>query len=172
VTPTQRLMVGGIVVLGGIGGFASGRLLFRPSPNVTQPIAFNHQLHAGELEMTCDVCHEFYASSRHSGLPSLTACMDCHEEPATESAEEQKIRELVAAGQDDVFRKLFKMPDHVFYSHRRHVELGEIACETCHGAVATSSVPPQRPLVRVSMNSCVECHEREQVSSECTACHR
>ncbi len=171
-TQVQRLMVGAIVLLGGIGGFACGRFLFRPSPNVVQPIAFNHQLHTGELEMTCDICHQFYSSGKHSGLPSLASCMDCHEEPLTESPEEQKIRDLAAAGQDDVFRKLFKMPDHVFYSHRRHAELGEIACETCHGAVATSSVPPQRPLVRVSMNSCVECHEREQVSSECTSCHR
>jgi hypothetical protein len=98
--------------------------------------------------------------------------MDCHEEPLTESPEEQKIRDLAAAGQDDVFRKLFKMPDHVFYSHRRHAEIGAIPCETCHGALAATSVPPERPMVHVTMDSCLECHEREQVRSECTSCHR
>jgi hypothetical protein len=165
-------MIGAIVVTGAAGGFVSGRILFRPSPNVTQPIAFNHQLHTAELEMTCDVCHEFYASSEHSGLPSLELCMDCHEEPLTESPEEQKIQDLFGAGQNDVFRKLFKMPDHVFYSHRRHAGIGEIPCETCHGAVAATSVPPERPMVRVSMDACVDCHEREQVNSECTSCHR
>jgi hypothetical protein len=165
-------LVGAIVFLGGIGGFACGRFLFRPSPDVAQPIAFNHQLHAGELEMTCDICHQFYSSGNHSGLPLLTNCLDCHEEPLTESPEEQKIRDLAAAGQDDVFRKLFKMPDHVFYSHRRHAEIGKIPCETCHGAVAATSTPPERPMVRVSMDSCLECHEREQVRSECTSCHR
>lgn len=171
-TPVQRLMVGAIVVLGGIGGFACGRFLLRPSPNVAQPIAFNHQLHTGELEMTCDVCHRFYSSSKHSGLPSLASCMECHDQPLTEKPEEQKIRDLVAAGQDDVFRKLLKMPDHVFYSHRRHAAIGGIPCETCHGAIAATSVPPERPLVRVSMDSCRECHEREQVRAECTSCHR
>ena len=171
-TPFQRLLVGAIVVLGGIGGFACGRLLLRPARNVLQPIAFNHQLHTEELGMTCDVCHQFYSSGKHSGLPSLASCMDCHEEPLTESPEEQKIRDLAAAGQDDVFLKLFKMPDHVFYSHRRHAEIGEIPCETCHGAVDTASVPPELPLVRVSMNFCLDCHEREQTRSECTTCHR
>jgi len=171
-TPVQRLMIGAIVLLGGAGGFGFGRVLFRPATNVVQPIAFNHQLHGGELEMPCDACHAFFANGKHSGLPSLATCMDCHEEPLTESPEEQKIRDMAAAGQDDVFLKLFKLPDHVFYSHRRHAALGEIPCETCHGPVATALVPPERPLVRVSMDFCVKCHEREQIRAECTSCHR
>jgi hypothetical protein len=85
---------------------------------------------------------------------------------------EQRIRDLSEAGHDDVFRKLFKMPDHVFYSHRRHAGLGEIPCETCHGDVETSATPPERALVRVTMGFCTECHENRSVASECTTCHR
>jgi hypothetical protein len=172
VTPTQRLLIAAFVAVGSAGGFALGRVLFRPVTRVNQPIVFNHQIHAGELEIPCDLCHEYYATSEHSGLPLLTTCMDCHEEPLTESVEEQKIRDLAEDGDVDVFRKLFELPDHAFYSHRRHAELGQIPCETCHGDVATTDVPPERPLVRVSMDFCVDCHDREQVRSECTTCHR
>jgi hypothetical protein len=164
-----------IAVVIGIGfaaGFAAGRILFRPVPNVVQPIAFNHQTHAEQLEMPCDTCHEYYAEGQHSGLPSLTTCLDCHEDAVTESPEEQKVRDLAAAGQLDVFGKLFKLPDHAFYSHRRHAEIAQIPCETCHGDVAGTTAPPERPLVRVTMDFCVDCHEREQVRSECTSCHR
>ena len=150
----------------------AGRSLFRPSPAIAQPIAFNHQTHAGELEIPCDVCHEFYGSSRHAGLPSLTICLDCHEDALTESSEEQKIRDLAEAGQFDVFYKLFKLPDHAFYSHRRHATLGKIPCETCHGDIAATTVPPSQPLLRLTMDSCIDCHERHEVRTECTTCHR
>lgn len=170
--PVQRLLIGAIVILGGVGGFAFGRFLLRPSTDVPQPIAFNHALHTGDVGMTCDMCHPFFESGLHSGLPRLGTCMECHEEPLTESEEEQRIRDLAAEGEDDVFRKLFKLPDHVFYSHRRHAALGEIPCETCHGDVATSTTPPERPLVRVTMDFCTECHEDRNVESECTTCHR
>ncbi len=171
-SPARRLLIGAIVLVTGVGGFATGRALFRPAERVVQPIAFNHQKHVEELEIDCDVCHEFYRTSQHSGLPTLATCLGCHEDPQTDLPEEQKVRDLAAAGEDDVFRKLFKMPDHVFYSHRRHVELAEIPCETCHGAIAASTAPPERPLLRVSMDFCLECHDDSDVSPDCTACHR
>ena len=170
-TPIQRLLIGAFVALGSVAGFAAGRAWFRPVTRVEQPIAFSHRVHAGDLEIPCDMCHEHYATGEHSGLPLLTTCMDCHEEPLTESAEEEKIRDLVEAGEIDVFRKLFELPDHAFYSHRRHTELAEIPCETCHGEIETTDVPPERPLVRVSMDFCIDCHDREQIDSECTSCH-
>jgi len=172
VTPIRRLAIGGAVAVCFSVGFAAGRALFRPSTNIVQPIAFNHQTHAGELEIPCDVCHEFYTESEHSGLPALTTCLDCHEDAVTDSPEEQKIRDLAEAEQLDVFRKLFKLPDHAFYSHRRHAGSGEIACETCHGEIATTAAPPERPLVRITMDFCIDCHERERIRSECTSCHR
>ena len=170
--PVQRFFIAAIAIAGGLIGLGTGRALFRPVPSVEQPIAFNHQTHAGELEITCDVCHEFYTSSRHSGLPSLTTCLDCHEDAVTESVEEQKIRDLAEAGQLDVFDKLFKLPDHTFYSHRRHANIGEIPCETCHGDIAATTTPPTQSLVRVTMEFCIDCHESSDVQTECTACHR
>jgi len=154
----------------GTGGFAAGRHLLRPSDRVEQPIAFNHAVHADVAD--CDTCHMYYSERNHSGLPSLELCMECHEDAVTESAEEQKIRDFMAAGNPPEFRKLFRLPDNVFYSHRRHVSLGELECETCHGAIAATLTPPEEPLIRISMQFCLDCHEDHGVSESCTACHR
>ncbi len=170
--PTQRLLIGAIVGFSLAGGIATGRALFRPREGASQPIAFNHHIHVEELALECDTCHEFYTTGRHAGLPTLSTCLACHEEPLTESAEEQKILDLAEAGQDDVFRKLFRLADHSFYSHRRHAVLGELPCETCHGSIAQTTQPPEHALVRITMDFCVDCHERDDVASDCTSCHR
>ncbi len=153
-------------------GYVTGRALFRPSRRVVQPIAFNHQKHVEEVGMECNDCHELVETGRHAGLPTLTTCMDCHEEPVSDHPEEQKVRDLAQAGQDDVFLKLFRLADHAFYTHRRHVAVAGIECETCHGGIAETTVPPERPLVRITMDHCVDCHQNEGVSSDCSRCHR
>jgi len=170
VTPTQRIWIGALAVACGSVGFAAGRALLRPRPEVYQPIAFNHQKHVEMID--CSDCHAHYADSEHSGLPMLSDCMVCHEEPQSDVAEEQRVRELAEAGEDDVFVKLFRLPDNVVYSHRRHVSVAGLECLTCHGPIAETSAPPDRPLVRVTMDFCIDCHEREDASTDCTACHR
>ena len=44
----------------------------------TQPIAFSHHLHAGELSIDCQYCHSGAETSRHAGIPSANVCMNCH----------------------------------------------------------------------------------------------
>jgi cytochrome c7-like protein len=43
-----------------------------------QPIAFSHQLHAGELQVSCLYCHFGTEKSRHAGVPPENVCMNCH----------------------------------------------------------------------------------------------
>lgn len=171
-TPVRRLLIGAIVLISGAVGYAGGRVLFRPRELVAQPIAFSHQKHAVELEIECTLCHEFPGEAAHAGLPPLSLCLGCHEEAQTDSEEEEKIRTLSQAGEDDVFRKLFRLPDHAFYPHRRHVQVAGLECETCHGAIAETTEPPEHPLKRITMDFCIDCHERADVSQDCTRCHR
>jgi hypothetical protein len=171
-TPQQRLIIGAVVLITGAGGFGAGRALFRPKRAVTQPIAFNHQKHVEDVGMECGDCHLYFDSGEHSGLPALSLCLACHEEPVTESPEEKKILELAEAGEDDVFRKLFRLPDHAFYSHRRHVKVGEIDCQACHGDVAATTSPPEVPLIRITMDFCMDCHKETGIAPDCTDCHR
>ncbi|RMG44579.1 MAG: hypothetical protein D6718_09645 [Acidobacteria bacterium] len=168
--PAQRLFIGLLAAVCLVFGIAAGRIAFRPRHPVTQPIAFNHKIHTELLE--CSDCHKYYQERAHSGLPGLSTCMDCHEEPVTESPEEQKVRDLAAEGKEQVFKKTFRLPDSVFYTHRRHVTVAGLECSTCHGAIAESEAPPEVPLVRITMNFCLECHEERGVTTDCVACHR
>jgi hypothetical protein len=43
-----------------------------------QPIAFSHQMHAGELQITCLYCHSGAERSPHAGIPAASTCMNCH----------------------------------------------------------------------------------------------
>ena len=168
--PAQRLVTGAVIVSLGTAGFIAGRVSLRPRAAVEQPIAFNHRVHVESLE--CETCHEFVRTSAHSGLPGLSVCLMCHEEAVTEAAKDEKVRELAAAGEEQVFRKLFQLADNVFYTHRRHAGMAGIECATCHGEIDQTEVPPPVPLIRITMDFCLECHEKQGVSDDCTRCHR
>jgi hypothetical protein len=43
-----------------------------------QPIAFCHQMHAGELQITCLYCHSGAERSSLAGIPAASTCMNCH----------------------------------------------------------------------------------------------
>jgi hypothetical protein len=102
----------------------------------------------------------------------LSIRLQCHDDPVTDNAEVKKILDLAAAGDEEPFRKLFRLADHAYYSHRRHAVIESITCETCHGAISKSTTPPEHPLVRITMDFCLDCHAREGASQECTHCHR
>jgi hypothetical protein len=171
-TPTRRLVIGAFTLIMAGAGFAAGRTAFRPAGNVTQPIQFNHQKHVKDVGMECLACHEYYATREHSGLPALATCLGCHEGGVTDSPEEKRLLELAERDPQPSFRKLFRLPDHAYYSHRRHVAVAGLKCETCHGAIADTTAPPSRPLVRITMDTCVGCHAEQSVKTDCTDCHR
>lgn len=171
-SPTVRLLLGAFTLAMVAGGFAAGRLAFNPGGRVVQPIQFNHQKHVKGAGLECSTCHQYYAEHQHSGLPDLKLCTTCHQQPITKSPEERTLITLAANPSPPVFRKLFRLPDHAYYSHRRHVTVGRLTCDTCHGAIADSTAPPPRPLVRITMATCTDCHTRQSVQTDCTACHR
>ncbi len=170
--PSRRLIIGVVTLLMATVGFPAGRTMLRPVTRVSQPIQFNHQKHVKDAGVECSVCHEYYATSEHSGLPSLELCRNCHAEALTKSPEEQKLLALMATNPQPAFQKLFRMPDHVRYSHQRHVTAGGLACETCHGGIANTTSPPAAPLVRITMDTCTGCHNERGVKTDCTHCHR
>lgn len=145
---------------------------WRVADRVEQPIAFNHRAHVASAQIECSQCHAYFSQGAHSGLPDAEVCMGCHTEALTQSREEAKLRDSFQRGQPGAFRKLFHLPSHVYYSHRRHVVLGKLECAGCHGDIANSELPPSRPLVKISMNFCVQCHSKSNVTNDCKSCHR
>ena len=135
-----------------------------------QPIDFNHKKHI-EQGLACDTCHKYYKTQIFSGMPEVAVCMECHKEPVTRSPEEEKIRQFAKRGEAIPWRQIYREPDHVFYSHRRHVVLGKIECQTCHGEIGQSETPPYKPVVRMTMGWCMDCHAKKKVTNDCLACH-
>ena len=171
-TPTKRLLLGAFAIVMATGGFAAGRSSFGPNESVVQPIQFNHQMHVKDTGMECSACHQYFSEHQRSGLPDLALCTGCHQQPLTKSPEEAKLIALAASASPPAFRKLFRLPDHAYYSHRRHVAIAKLPCATCHGAIAETTAPPLRPLVQINMKTCTDCHTRQSVQTDCTACHR
>lgn len=138
---------------------------------VKQPIAFNHKIHAAN-DLECLDCHPYFKEHASSGRPRLEICLSCHEEPLGESKAEKKLIEYIKSGKEIEWQRLYQVPEDVYFSHRRHVVLGNIECSTCHGDIGKSSRPPRKPLKKITMKKCLKCHDERKVSNDCISCHR
>ena len=150
---------------------AAGLAISVRSLSISQPISFNHRLHVEDLGSDCTDCHLYAETGVRATIPNVEVCADCHEEAQTESAEEAKLVEYIQAGEPIPWVKVTTVPDHVYFSHRRHAAIAEIACETCHGAVGQRTEPVVRPAVDMTMDHCMTCHEEFGASNDCIWCH-
>ena len=135
-----------------------------------QPISFNHKKHL-EQGLECNACHRFFKTQTFSGMPGINTCLECHKEPVTKSQEEEKIRQFQKKNTPIPWRRIYEQPDHVFFSHRRHVVLGKLQCQTCHGEIGQSEKPPTKPWTNMTMSWCMDCHTKNKVTNDCLACH-
>ncbi len=157
-----------VVALAALVREASGRA---PTA-ITQPIAFNHFAHTKPAELECDVCHRYVKEQEYAGCPDREICVACHESPQTESAAEATLVEYLRSGKSIAWHRLYNIPDHLFFSHRRHVTVAKIDCSECHGPIGQSTVPPGAPLKIISMALCIGCHEKQGATVDCNGCHR
>jgi hypothetical protein len=134
-----------------------------PSP-VRQPIAFPHAKHQG---VACTVCHRGAATTAHAGIPSAAMCARCHSTIPGRATPSPAQREPPIA-----WVQVTHVPDHVMFSHRRHVTLAKLDCESCHGKMRDRMAPLGVAPVRIEMKTCLACHNREGASEDCAACHR
>jgi hypothetical protein len=102
----------------------------------------------------------------------IEVCRDCHDEVTGESEAELILVNYLNENRRLPWVQVYTVPDHVYFSHRRHVKLGELACDICHGEVAKLTTPFTEPHVKITMEWCINCHEASGVSNDCYACHR
>jgi hypothetical protein len=138
---------------------------------VKQPLAFNHKIHA-KNDLKCLDCHQYYEKQASSGEPRLAMCAGCHEEPVGKTETEKIVVAHVKSGREIEWQRLYRIPEDVYFSHRRHAVLAKIECEFCHGDIGHSDKPPSRPLKKMTMKKCLSCHEEKKASTDCIACHR
>lgn len=121
-----------------------------------QPIAFSHTIHAGDNGIDCNYCHSSARDSKHSGIPSVNVCMNCHanivEGTTTGKEELQKIYDAV--GYNPETREYIKdykqkpiewirvhnLPDLSYFNHSQHVTVGGLECQQCHGNMQEKTV--------------------------------
>jgi hypothetical protein len=142
------------------------------APPVAQPVAFNHRKHTKDLKLDCRFCHQYVMAGAHAGLPDAKVCVMCHQVRQGQSVEAARVTELLHRGDSLRFAKLFRLPAHVNFTHRRHVAIAKLACENCHGAIADAQRPPERSLVTIRMAFCIACHRAKGQTVDCIACHR
>lgn len=191
----MRGRVGLAVVLGIVLAWGGWHLLATPA--VSQPVEFPHKTHLDlkDPKLECTTCHDRAEKGRMAGRPSTKKCLSCHSGADAKSTEEKKLQALAANGREIAWRRVWRLPPHVFFSHRTHVVLAQVKCQTCHGPMETLTRPPARPLKTLAMNDCIGCHEQwrppmksagaagheaepetpatpRRVSTDCNACHR
>ncbi len=157
-----------------------------------QPIAYSHELHAGDLGIDCKYCHNAVTKSKHATIPTTNVCMNCHKtvNEGTTTGTEEIAKIYEAAGWDPEVKaytgvtkpvkwvKVHNLPDHVYFNHSQHVEVGGIDCAQCHGdmkketvarvmttedlnAVEENKIKFTRPTL--TMGWCIECHRQSSV---------
>jgi len=156
------------LVIGGVFFFLM--ISFGMVSKADQPISFNHKKHL-EQGTECITCHRYFKTQTFSGMPEIAICIECHKDPITQNPEEEKIRKSFQEGKDIPWRRVYEQPDHVFFSHRRHVVLAKMDCKECHGNIGQSERPPSRPWIKMTMDWCMDCHARTKASNDCLACH-
>lgn len=146
----------------------------------TQPIKFNHTLHAGKadknnLQINCVYCHSSAEKSKHAGIPSANVCMNCHQavnegRSPEGTAEIQKIYAHTGwdgkayTGTPDAIEwvKVHNLPDHVAFSHATHVSVGKIECQKCHGPI-DEKMDVAEQWAPLTMGWCIQCHNETEV---------
>lgn len=134
-----------------------------------QPVDFSHELHAGRLQTDCLFCHRHPEESRVAGVPSMAICMTCHQSLTSHSPAMEELLAHWTAGRPIPWVRLQRLPDHVYFTHERHLAVG-LRCQDCHGRVEGMRYTPRAP--SYEMGWCLSCHGRRNASKDCLTCHK
>ena len=151
-----------------------------------QPIHYSHKIHSGANQIECQYCHSSARVSKHSGIPSLNVCMNCHENIAEYNGEEDlekgytkdfytnEIKKLYkAVGWDEETQsytgetepvkwvRIHNLPDFVYFNHSQHVSVAGVDCQKCHGPVEEMEILYQYS--SLTMGWCIDCHRESNI---------
>ncbi len=152
-----------------------------------QPIHYSHKIHAGDNQIECKYCHSSARVSKHSGIPSLNVCMNCHMNIAEYNGEEDLEKGYTKEFYTNEIKKLYKavgwdeqtqsytgetqpvkwvrihnLPDFVYFNHAQHVSVAGVACQKCHGPVEEMEIMYQHS--SLTMGWCINCHRETNVN--------
>ena len=133
---------------------------------------------------TCVFCHKQINPENLAGTTDVNL------------AEVQRVVDRFADGNPIDWERVHRLPDHVRFVHEAHIRfltqgesrLAEIplggggslqlpmpvgqACSVCHGDVATMTEVQPQAGQSLKMGTCLDCHRQNNVSTDCTICHK
>jgi len=139
----------------------------RPTP--IQPIAFPHNKHIAN-GIACTTCHAGVNQGPIAGIPNDKVCMRCHEFLMTDRPGVQQLTSYFNSGLDVPWQRVygFSPSAHVKFNHAPHIRAG-VDCSRCHGDLSGMTVAVRA--VEINMGFCIQCHRRQQASTDCITCH-
>lgn len=140
-------------------------------PTVVQPLEFNHQKHLA-TDITCLNCHTTANKDAFAGLPNVKRCVRCHESEDLKKPETEALKAYVDRDEDIPWKRVYRVPGHTYFSHRRHVALAKLDCAVCHGDMTKVTQSVTRQAIEITMDRCIDCHREKGVTEDCLACHR
>ncbi|HQR92304.1 MAG TPA: c-type cytochrome [Sediminibacterium sp.] len=151
-----------------------------------QPIYYSHKVHAGVNQINCLYCHGGAQEGKHSNIPSVNVCMNCHQAINEYKGDKLYTEAGVEVDGTKEIQKLYKyagfeagkpydatkskpiewvrihnLPDHVYFNHSQHVKAGQVQCQTCHGEI--NKMDEVKQFADLSMGWCINCHRETKV---------
>jgi hypothetical protein len=120
-----------------------------------QPVAFSHEIHAGQLGVDCRYCHNAVEKSWYSNIPASSVCMNCHNQVLKDDPKLALVRDSYASGKPIPWIQIHKLPDYVYFNHSVHVNRG-VSCVECHGQI--NHMDEVHQAKALSMSFCLNCH--------------
>jgi hypothetical protein len=141
---------------------------YKPPPAPEQPLPYSHKTHLAQ-ELKCADCHSTAETEDLATFPTTGICMGCHTNVKTDSPNIQKLAQYDQKNEEIPWRRVYRLPEFVYWSHKRHVTDAKITCDTCHGNVAQMDV--MQKVKDISMAACIECHTKSSAPARCDTCH-
>jgi hypothetical protein len=141
---------------------------YKPPPPPEQPIPYSHKVHLAQ-GLRCAACHETAESDEHATLPPTSTCMGCHATVKTDSSHIQTLKTWHDKNEPVPWRRVYRLPTFVYFSHKQHVTDAKVTCAVCHGEVA--QMDQMQKVNDISMAACVDCHKSRSAPAQCDSCH-
>ena len=141
---------------------------FTPQP-IVQPIPYSHKQHIA-LGLDCKNCHEIPEPGDYAGIPATSKCMACHVQIKKESPHIQRLADHDKRREDVPWKRVYRIADYVYFSHKAHLATSKTTCETCHGQVRERDVLFKEK-DSTSMAACMDCHRDNAAPVSCDFCH-
>jgi hypothetical protein len=154
-----------VFVLGEIVYFEAKALGRQQGYSPDQPVWFSHKVHAGQNKINCIYCHSTAMESKSAGIPGTNVCMNCHnvvkKGKITGEVEIAKVLDSWNTKKPIEWIRVHNLPDHVWFSHAQHVNVGKRQCQECHGKVEEMDRIVQ--VESLGMGWCIDCHRNTNV---------